>query len=212
MNFIIAFIFVKFSGQAGKFSSVEDKSPVNSWILQGTKENNISNICPMLHIDHHNTGMDLILQFYEGSSCQSMPPPPRSLRNCVEVGGCDKGITNTEREGPPTMRCPPTGAMQCPCWPAATWRDGMGPTARYLAPLPPPTCDRGITGTASSLSMIGYQMQVYDVQCSKIENHQPLHFFKLHDRTMAMCVKSKHCNIAKEVQTITEIGHHGSQG
>ena len=51
----------------------------------------------MQHIDHHNTGMDLILQFYEGSSCQSMPPPPRSLRNCVEVGGCDKGITNTER-------------------------------------------------------------------------------------------------------------------
>ena len=76
MHFIIAFIFVKFSGQAGKFASVEDKSPVNSWILQGTKENKISNICPMQHIDHHNTGMDLILQFYEGSSCQSMPPSP----------------------------------------------------------------------------------------------------------------------------------------
>ena len=97
-HFIITFIFVKFCGQAREFASVEDKSPVNSWILQGTKENKISNICPMQHIDHHNTGMDLILQFYEGSSCQSMPPPPRSLRNCVEVGGCDKGITNTQRE------------------------------------------------------------------------------------------------------------------
>ena len=101
--------------------------------------------------------------FTRAPPARACPPPPRSLRNCVEVGGCDKGITNTEREGPPTMRCPPTGTMQCPCWPAATWRDGMGPTARYLAPLPPPTCDRGITGTASSLSMIGYQMQVYDV-------------------------------------------------
>ena len=75
-HFIITFIFVKFCGQAREFASVEDKSPVNSWILQGTKENKISNICPMQHIDHHNTGMDLILQFYEGSSCQSMPPSP----------------------------------------------------------------------------------------------------------------------------------------
>ena len=44
--------------------------------------------------------------FTRAPPARACPPPPRSLRNCVEVGGCDKGITNTERG--PTYHAVPT--------------------------------------------------------------------------------------------------------